>query len=174
MKIQKNISNANSFLDNFSRKSNSSFINNSNNLNLSPNKNNISNNNNFRENIKNKFEEAMRYLDSFSNEDSIFNAKNNLHFSRNSIDEISNLKKNYFFNSLNQSYKYLPLNNSRDNQNENKFNFPQVPVEKRFENFINNKNNNHPYINNIQYNNNYNINNNNNNNLNFIMENNVY
>ena len=117
MKIQKNISNSNSFLDNFSKKSNSSFINNSNNLNLSPNKNNISNNNNFRENIKNKFEEAMRYLDSFSNEDSIFNAKNNLHFSRNSIDEISNLKKNYFFNSLNQSYKILPLNNSRDNQN---------------------------------------------------------
>ena len=78
-------------------------------------------------------------------------------------------------------------NTNFDNQNENKFNFPQVPnqknlvqkinphveVEKRFENFINNKNNNHPYINNIQYNNNYN-NNNNNNNLNLIMENNVY
>ncbi len=116
MKIQKNISNSNSFLDNFSKKSNSSFINNSNNLNLSINKNNISNNN-FRENIKNKFEEAMHYLDSFSNEDSIFNVKNNSHISRNSIDELSNLKKNYFFNSLNQSYKYLPLNNSRDNQN---------------------------------------------------------
>jgi hypothetical protein len=113
MKIQKNISNSNSFLDNFSKKSNSSFINNSNNLNLSINKNN----NNFRENIKNKFEEAMHYLDSFSNEDSIFNVKNNSHISRNSIDELSNLKKNYFFNSLNQSYKYLPLNNSRDNQN---------------------------------------------------------
>ena len=40
MKIQKNISNSNSFLDNFSKKSNSSFINNSNNLNLSINKNN--------------------------------------------------------------------------------------------------------------------------------------
>ena len=70
--------------------------------------------------------------------------------------------------------KEMNSNTNFDNQNENKFNFPQVPVEKRFENFINNKNNNHPYINNIQYNNNYNINNNNNNNLNLIMENNVY
>jgi hypothetical protein len=79
-----------------------------------------------------------------------------------------------FIDEFFRKKKKMNSNTNFDNQNENKFNFPQVPVEKRFENFINNKNNNHPYINNIQYNNNYNINNNNNNNLNFIMENNVY
>jgi hypothetical protein len=80
-----------------------------------------------------------------------------------------------FIDEFFRKKKKMNSNTNFDNQNENKFNFPQVPVEKRFENFINNKNNNHPYINNIQYNNNYNINNNNNNNnLNLIMENNVY
>ena len=93
-----------------------------------------------------------------------------------------------FIDEFFRKKKKMNSNTNFDNQNENKFNFPQVPnpnqnlvqkinphveVEKRFENFINNKNNNHPYINNIQYNNNYN-NNNNNNNLNLIMENNVY
>ena len=86
-----------------------------------------------------------------------------------SDDVIKNFIDEFF-----RKKKKMNSNTNFDNQNENKFNFPQVPVEKRFENFINNKNNNHPYINNIQYNNNYNINNNNNNNLNLIMENNVY
>jgi hypothetical protein len=111
MKIQKNISNSNSFLDN-SKRSNSSFINNSNILDKY-NFNNI--NNNFRENIRNKYEEALRYLDSFSCEDSNFNSKNKSHVSRNSTDALSDIKKNYFFISLTKSYKNLPLNSSQDN-----------------------------------------------------------